>query len=70
MRAGGYQETVRNGIWIEPGRGDLHIARLIGILPDSFDGHLMVEVDKPDMADPYTSAQWSATWMRQLLGGE
>ncbi|MET7662726.1 sugar phosphate isomerase/epimerase [Streptomyces sp. NPDC005349] len=60
----GYQETVVNGLWVEPGRGGLALADIVGRLPDDFDGWLMVEVDRPDIADPYESAVASAAWMR------
>ncbi|MGP3775356.1 sugar phosphate isomerase/epimerase family protein [Streptomyces sp. SDT5-1] len=60
----GYQETVVNGLWTEPGRGGLGLTEVIGRLPEDFDGWLMVEVDRPDIADPYESAVASATWMR------
>ncbi|MEV7872233.1 sugar phosphate isomerase/epimerase [Streptomyces sp. NPDC088124] len=59
----GYQHTVREGLWVEPGRGELDLVGIIGNLPSTFDGWLMVEVDRPDISDPYESAIESATWM-------
>ncbi|MBT2224939.1 sugar phosphate isomerase/epimerase [Nonomuraea sp. NEAU-A123] len=59
----GYQQTVLAGLWVEPGRGELDLAGIIGNLPSEFDGWLMVEVDRPDITDPYESAQVSARWM-------
>ncbi|MFI7132149.1 sugar phosphate isomerase/epimerase family protein [Nonomuraea sp. NPDC050153] len=59
-----YRQTVLAGLWVEPGRGELDLTGIIGNLPDAFDGWLMVEVDRPDIADPYESAQASARWMR------
>ncbi|MEW1845383.1 sugar phosphate isomerase/epimerase [Nonomuraea angiospora] len=58
-----YRRTVLAGLWVEPGRGELDLTGIIGNLPDAFDGWLMVEVDRPDIADPYESAQASARWM-------
>ncbi|MFF1400992.1 sugar phosphate isomerase/epimerase family protein [Streptomyces sp. NPDC058287] len=63
-RGWGYQETVVNGLWVEPGRGGLELADIVGRLPADFDGWLMVEVDRPDIADAHESAVASAAWMR------
>ncbi|MFB6671867.1 sugar phosphate isomerase/epimerase family protein [Streptomyces sp. NPDC056390] len=63
----GYQKTVMEGLWVEPGRGALDLRDIVGRLPDGFAGHLMVEVDRPDIADPYESAVASATGMRSLF---
>lgn len=63
----GYQKTVMQGLWVEPGRGGLDIRALVGLLPADFRGHLMVEVDRPDIADPYESAVASAAWMRKAF---
>ncbi|GAB3969793.1 sugar phosphate isomerase/epimerase [Actinoallomurus acanthiterrae] len=59
----GYQQTVLAGLWAEPGRGELDLTGILSNLPGAFDGWLMVEVDRPDIADPYESAQASARWM-------
>ncbi|MCO6010799.1 sugar phosphate isomerase/epimerase [Actinoallomurus purpureus] len=63
----GYQQTVLGGLWAEPGRGELDLTGILGNLPDTFDGWLMVEVDRPDIADPYESAQESARWMQSAF---
>ncbi|MEU7748627.1 sugar phosphate isomerase/epimerase [Nonomuraea sp. NPDC049158] len=63
----GYQQTVLAGLWVEPGRGELDLPGIIGNLPSDFDGWLMVEVDRPDIADPYESAQVSARWMHSTF---
>lgn len=60
----GYRQTVLAGLWAEPGRGELDLTGILANLPDTFDGWLMVEVDRPDIADPYESARVSARWMR------
>ncbi|MGW2330461.1 sugar phosphate isomerase/epimerase family protein [Streptomyces sp. NPDC001700] len=64
----GYQQTVLAGLWAEPGRGELDLTGIIGNLPSTFDGWLMVEVDRPDITDPYESAVASARWMRAEYG--
>ena len=63
-----YQRTVLAGLWTEPGRGELPLEDIIGALPATFDGSLMVEVDRPDIPDPYESAQVSAAWMQKTYG--
>ncbi|MFI0815416.1 sugar phosphate isomerase/epimerase family protein [Streptomyces sp. NPDC021098] len=65
----GYQQTVMAGLWVEPGRGELDLKGILANLPATFDGWLMVEVDCPDIADPYDSAVASARWMRVTYGG-
>jgi len=59
-----YQRTALAGLWVEPGRGELALTEILGALPGDFAGWLMVEVDRPDIADPYESAVVSANWMR------
>lgn len=64
-----YKKIVRSGLWAEPGRGELPLVETLDALGNDFDGWLMVEVDKPDISDPYESAVASATWMRATFGG-
>jgi inosose dehydratase len=64
----GYQQTVLAGMWVEPGRGELPLTEILGALPPTFDGWLMVEVDRPDISDPFDSAQVSANWMYSTYG--
>jgi inosose dehydratase len=59
-----YRHTVLAGIWTEPGRGELPLTDILNALPSTFNGWLMAEVDRPDITDPYKSAQASAQWMR------
>jgi inosose dehydratase len=63
-----YRQTVLAGLWAEPGRGELPLTEILGALPSTFDGWLMVEVDRPDITDPYESAQVSAQWMHANYG--
>jgi inosose dehydratase len=62
-----YQQTVLRGLWVEPGRGDLDLPAMLDALPKPFAGWLIVEVDRPDIADPFESARASAEGMRRLL---
>ena len=55
------------GLWTEPGRGELPLTEILAALPDGFGGALMVEVDRPDISDPFESAQASASWMHATL---
>jgi inosose dehydratase len=64
----GYQQTVLAGLWAEPGRGELPLPEILGALPNDFSGWLMVEVDRPDLADPFESAVVAATWMHARYG--
>jgi inosose dehydratase len=64
-----YKKIVRAGLWAEPGRGELPLVEILGALGNDFGGWLMVEVDKPDIQDPYESAVASATWMAATFGG-
>jgi inosose dehydratase len=66
----GYQQTVLAGLWAEPGRGELDLIGILSNLPSTFDGWLMVENDRPDIADPYECAKVSAAWMRRTFGPE
>ena len=58
-----YQQTVLDGLWAEPGRGELPMTTILDALPAGFGGALMVEVDRPDITDPFESARTSASWM-------
>lgn len=64
-----YRKIVRAGLWAEPGRGELPLVEILDALGNDFTGWLMVEVDKPDITDPYESAVASATWMKATFGG-
>jgi inosose dehydratase len=62
-----YQQTVAAGLWVEPGRGELPLESMLAELPRGFSGWLIVEVDRPDIADPFESAKASAAWMRAYV---
>ncbi|GAB2873731.1 sugar phosphate isomerase/epimerase family protein [Streptomyces mayteni] len=63
-----YQRTVCEGLWAEPGRGELPLTDILAALPNAFDGWLMVEVDRPAVADPFECAIVSAEWMNARYG--
>ena len=62
-----YRRVVLEGVWVEPGRGELDLVDILSGLSPSFTGWLMVEVDRPDLPDPYECAEVSASWMRQTF---
>jgi inosose dehydratase len=66
----GYQAAVMAGLWAEPGRGELELEAILDALPTTFDGWLIVEVDRPDLADPLESARASASWMKRYIQRE
>lgn len=65
-----YRAAVMAGLWVEPGRGELELEAMLDALPATFDGWLIVEVDRPDFADPLESARASASWMKRYAEGE
>jgi inosose dehydratase len=60
-----YPQTVLAGLWAEPGAGDLDLDGLIAGLGETFDGWIIIEVDRPALP-PFDSAQASARWARKL----
>lgn len=66
LRAGSsYQDTVMDGLWIEPGRGDLALEAIIAALGSNFGGWLIAEVDYPALP-PFECAQECARWLLHL----
>ena len=60
-----YQQTVLAGIWREPGLGDVDLDAVLGVLGPTFDGWLIVEVDRPFLPTPGESISACARWFRQ-----
>lgn len=57
-----YTETVRRGLWTEPGHGDLPIADYLAALGPDFPGWAVVEVDHTELSAHESlvlSAQWT-----------
>ncbi len=63
---GTYQDAVKSGIWIEPGRGDLDLAAVFKALGEDFSGWLVVENDRADLP-VWESAVFSSAWMNMNL---
>jgi inosose dehydratase len=63
-----YLESVVNGVWIEPGRGDVDLHAVFEALGRRFRGWVIVENDRPDLP-VYESAVWSGYWMNANLPG-
>jgi inosose dehydratase len=61
-----YKVTVDKVLFMEPGLGGLEVSGLLNGLPESFDGWIIIEVDRATMP-PFESALVSADWMRSLL---
>lgn len=62
----GYRETVLDGLWTEPGRGDLDLDGVLAALPPDFPGWVVIEVDRPDLEPPAASLAACAEWARGL----
>ena len=55
-------------IWTEPGRGDVDLPAALAVLPDTFTGWVIVEVDVPEAPTNLESTQISARWITDHLG--
>ena len=60
-----YERVTDIGLFREPGLGDLDLVDILSVLPESFAGWILIEVDRASM-DPVDSAQASAQWMRDV----
>jgi inosose dehydratase len=59
-----YREVVQDGLWVEPGRGDLDLRAILGELRDDLCTWGIIEVDSPDLPTPEKSVAASAAWAR------
>ena len=59
-----YRATVRAGLWVEPGLGSVGVDTALAALPASFDGWLVVEVDRGAQATPEESVRLCGDWAR------
>jgi inosose dehydratase len=65
-----YQQTALQGLWAEPGRGELPLESILDALPEDFGGWVIAEVDRPDVdSDPFESAKVSAEWLVEHVRG-
>ncbi|HKT00721.1 MAG TPA: sugar phosphate isomerase/epimerase [Rugosimonospora sp.] len=55
-------------VWTEPGNGDIDLDAVLRVL-SGFDGWYVVEVDVADQPTPADTANVSAAWVREHLGG-
>lgn len=67
-----YHEATRGDftVWTEPGRGDVDLDAALAVLPESFSGWVLVEVDVPEAPTNLESTQISGRWVRDHLGAE
>jgi inosose dehydratase len=65
-----YHEATREkfSVWTEPGRGDIDLLGALAILPESFHGWIVVEVDVPEAPTNLASTQISAAWITKNIG--
>src|SRR4051794_34100046 len=61
-----YKEVVAQGLWAEPGLGDLDLDAFLAALPADFAGWIVLEVDKPSLPTPEESVAASARWVQSL----
>jgi inosose dehydratase len=57
-----YRDTVKSGLWVEPGRGDLDLHACILTVPGREQLWGIIEVDRPDAGPPLESARVCAGW--------
>jgi inosose dehydratase len=64
-----YREVVREGLWVEPGRGDIDLHSILAELADGTCQWAIVEVDSPDLPSPEESIAFCGAWARSAAGG-
>jgi inosose dehydratase len=58
-----YRRTARAGIWTELGTGDMDVDGVLRALPDSFDGWIVIEVDRGTTPTPEESINMCGEWL-------
>jgi inosose dehydratase len=61
-----YRTTVRAGLWAEPGQASADLASILAALPETFDGWLIIEVDRGAQATPEESVRLCGAWAQTL----
>lgn len=61
-----YKDATDRGLFREPGLGDLDLDGMLAALPDTWDGWVIIEVDRASM-DPAQSAVISRAWVEARL---
>jgi inosose dehydratase len=64
----GYRAVVADGLWAEPGYGDLSFDAIFDAVGRPFDGWAVVEVDKPSLPTPEESVRACAQWVHMQRG--
>ena len=59
-----YREVVQDGLWVEPGRGDIDLQRIFAVLDGGDCAWAIVEVDSPDLPTPAESITYCGGWAR------
>jgi inosose dehydratase len=59
-----YREVVQDGLWVEPGRGDLELQRILEALDNTSCTWAIVEVDSPDLPTPEESVAFCGDWAK------
>ncbi|MDW6064459.1 hypothetical protein SAZ11_49110 [Streptomyces sp. FXJ1.4098] len=60
-----YRQTVPAGLWAEPGHTSVDIPATVAALPDTFDGWLVIEVDRGAQATPEEGVRLCGEWAQQ-----
>ncbi|EKT76814.1 xylose isomerase domain-containing protein [Rhodococcus opacus M213] len=58
-----YQQTVLAGLWVEPGHGTDDIDDILSVLPDDWNGTVLIEVDRGAQATPEESIALCGKWI-------
>jgi inosose dehydratase len=59
-----YREVVRDGLWVEPGRGDIDLQGIFEALDGGQCTWAIVEVDSPDLPTPEESVAFCGQWAK------
>jgi inosose dehydratase len=59
-----YREVVQDGLWVEPGRGDINLHRILETLDGGSCTWAIVEVDSPDLPTPEESVSFCGEWAK------
>ena len=57
-----YREVVQDGLWVEPGRGDIDLRAIFDELRGGSCAWAIIEVDSPDLPSPDESIAYCGTW--------
>ncbi|QTV79936.1 sugar phosphate isomerase/epimerase family protein [Microbacterium sp. NIBRBAC000506063] len=62
-----YDKVTDAGLYREPGLGDIDLVATLSEVPETFDGWVIIEVDRATM-DPVASAERTARWLADVTG--